>query len=50
MVPSPHPYKERGTPTLGTLLPLARAVKGTQKHRLFPAPLCNHKMLEGICC
>lgn len=49
MVPSPHPYEERGTPTLGTLLPLAQAVKETQKHRLFPAPLCNHKMPEGIC-
>ena len=49
MVPSPHPYEERGTPTLGTLLPLAQAVKETQKHCLFPAPLWNHKMLEGIC-
>lgn len=37
MVPS-HPCGEQGTPTLGAPLPLAQTVKGTQKHRLFPAP------------
>lgn len=49
MVPSPHPCGEQGTPTLGAPLPLAQTVKGTQKHRLFPAPLWDHKTLEGTC-